>query len=37
MIELLVLKMGDNGSGSHVVLMMKDSGDTAAESDVDDD
>lgn len=29
--------MGDNGSGSRVVLMMNDSGDTAAESDVDDD
>lgn len=37
MIELLVLKMGDHGSGSRVVLMMNDSGDTAAESDVDDD
>lgn len=37
MIELLALKMGDNGSGSRVVLMMNDSGDTAAEGDADDD
>lgn len=37
MIELLALKMGDNGSGSRVVLMMNDSDDTAAEGDADDD
>lgn len=36
-IVLLMLKTGDNGSGSHVVLMMNYNGDTAAKSDVDDD
>lgn len=37
LIGLLMLKMGDNGSGSYVMLIMIDNGDTTAESDVDDD